>query len=343
MEEKWIDSQPELQPRESALRQAPTSVRERVSSDERPVSAEGISTHDRENQVALLLSNASLLIKHKEMTSARTLVYKALSLNSSHPVALKMAVSFLNPKTEFRAISKIMDVLCQVDYCFENLAMRARGFYEAGEDKKALELYFEAMSIVVDAPKELFDVYKNVGNILTRDKDYDGAEEYYHKAFTLNPSSDTLMINLGTLAMQKQDWGSALQHFRQAVAQNSMNEKAWVGLALVHQAMADLPLAIGNLETALDINPENRTAVHLFSAWVIQLGQYQKAIERLQDFLSRTEVDKDLSLVLIQLFCQTNRLDLALLEIERLLLWIPNDDVLLQVEQEIRDQCKTAV
>ena len=291
-----------------------------------------------ESQIATWLTNANILIKHNEPSSARALVYKALSVNSRHSLALQMAADFLHPQRDFEQIRKILNVLCRVEYSFETVARKARCHYDVGDDKVALEFYYEAMSLVLDETPALFEVYRNVGNILTREGDYEGAEEYYCKAFTMKPDSDQIRVNLGTLAMQKQDLASALEHFRAAVAAHTGNEKAWVGLALVHQAMGDVALALGNLETAMDINPENRTAVHLFVSWTLQQGQIQKAMERLEDYLSRVDMDQDLSLVLVNLFCQTSRLDLAMLEVERLLLWNPKDEKLLKIESELKSQ-----
>jgi tetratricopeptide (TPR) repeat protein len=346
MEEKLSSLERVYSPSQSGVRPDGISPSGRwtgsISSDESLVYAEGIQSQAVENHIASLLSNAKLLLKHQETGPARALVYKALALNSNHSVALKMATEFLDPKKDFEDIRKIINVLCSVDYCFENVARKARCHYDVGDDQNALKFYYEAMSLVIEETPALFDVYKNVGNILTREKDYDGAEEYYYKAFTIQPDSDVLRINLGTLAMQKQDMTEALDNFRKAVAANPKNEKAWVGLALVHQMMGDMQLAIGNLETALDLNPENRTAVHLFVNWVIQNGYLQRAIERLEDYLGRVDSDPDLSLVLIQLFCQTSRLDLALLELERLLLWNPHDEKLLGIEKELREEYRKA-
>jgi Flp pilus assembly protein TadD len=146
-----------------------------------------------------------------------------------------------------------------------------------------------------------------------------------------------LQVNLGTLALQQQSQEQAVTRFRTALEINPRNDKAWVGLALVHNEMGDHVLSRANLENALDVNAKNRTAVHLAASWAIRDQDYQFAIESLENFVSTVDCDQEMSLLLIHLFCMRNQFVEAQLELERLLLWDPTDEKLLQVEQEIRN------
>jgi tetratricopeptide (TPR) repeat protein len=287
------------------------------------------------NETATLIANADLLIKHGESQLAAHLLRKCLYLNSHHPEALKRLSHCLTRESELPVKMKVHQTLVQSDLNFETLAQLGHCYYQQNNDVKAREIYMEALGILTEESKELFEVYKNLGNISLRENDFDSAEEYYNKAHALNSRSDILLVNLGTLALQQQSLDLSVTRFREALEVNVRNDKAWVGLALVHNAMGDHVLARANLENALDVNSRNRTAVHLAASWAVRDQDLGFAIEALEDFVSEVDCDEEMSLLLIHLFCLRNQFIEARLELERLLLWNPKDAKLLQIEQEI--------
>ncbi|GIL16782.1 MAG: hypothetical protein BroJett040_05330 [Oligoflexia bacterium] len=289
-------------------------------------------------EISLYIYNSETLLKNNENSLARALMVKALQLDPFHIGALKQLSKCFNETTELASKIKIYEQLVKVDYSFETFVQMGHLHYKAGHNEMAKQFYFDGLGLLVSESFELFEVYKNLGNILVKEGDFEGAEEYYNKAFTLNPDSDQLHVNLGTLEVQKNDFSSALERFRRAVNINSSNDKAWVGLALVHNHMGDLQLARANIEKALDLNISNRTAVHLYVNWSQDEKSVDQGIERLQQYLAQVDSDKEMSLVLIHLYCMTNELNLALLEIERVLLWHPDATELIDLERQIRQQ-----
>jgi tetratricopeptide (TPR) repeat protein len=289
------------------------------------------------NETATLLTNADLLCKHGETDLAVHLLRKCLYLNGHHSEALKRLSLCLTQEKQLPLKTKVCEALVKQDLCFENMARLGHCYYQQNLDSKAREIYLEALSLMTDESAELFELFKNLGNICMREGDFDSAEEYYNKAFTLQPSSDALHINLGTLALQQQALELALSRFRLALEINARNDKAWVGLALVHNEMGDHVLSKANLENAIDINPRNRTAVHLAASWAVRDQNYPLAISALENFVSEVDCDEEMSLLLIHLFCVRGQYVEANLELERLLLWDPGNEKLLMVEQEIRN------
>jgi Tfp pilus assembly protein PilF len=289
------------------------------------------------NDTAILLTNADILFKHGEASMAAHLLRKCLYLNSNHPEALKRLAICLTTEKQLPLKTKVFEALVKNDLCFENMARLGHCLYQQNQDEKAKQTYMEAMGLMTGESTELFEVFKNLGNIAMREGDFEGAEEYYNKAFTIDAKSDVLHINLGTLALQQQEQDLAVTRFRTALEINPRNDKAWVGLALVHNEMGDHVLSRANLENALDINSRNRTAVHLAASWAIRDQDYAFAIESLENFVSDVDCDEEMSLLLIHLFCMRNQFVEARLELERLLLWEPTNERLLQVEQEIRN------
>lgn len=286
--------------------------------------------------IAELLVNAETLLKFDEKDLARGLISRALAVDSKNAAALTKLSKNLVSANDYELKIKIQKEICKSELSFKTISDLAHLYYKAGEDKLALETYYDSLNAVVDEVHELFEVYKNIGNILTREKDFDGAEENFNKAFSLNPDSDILAVNLGTLAVQQENFTLAIERYRNAVKLNPKNDKAWVGLALVHNQMGDLELAFANIERAIDLNAQNRTAVQLLVSWAVRDSKFQTAIEVVEEYLSSVDLDEEMSFVLVQLFCQMGQLDFALMEVERVLLWNPHCESAARLEQEIR-------
>ncbi len=291
----------------------------------------------RRMDAAVLITNSDLLMKHGESELATHLLRECLYLNSRHPEALKRLSSCLTQEKDLKLKAKVQETLVEADFCFENLTQLGHCYYQQKQDGKAHATYLEALTLVTEGSKGLFEVYKNLGNIAMHEGDFDGAEENYHKAFDLNPRSDVLLVNIGTLGLQKEELEKSVLKFREALEINSKNDKAWVGLALVHHAMGDLILSRANLENALDANPMNRTALHLASSWAARDLDFGFATQSLQNFVSEVECDEEMSLLLIHFLVMRNQFTEAELELERLLLWNPSNSKLLQIEQEIHN------
>lgn len=281
-------------------------------------------------EVATYLTNARLLIKHGEISLALNLLRQASNRDSKNPVTLDLLAECLERKMNFNEALVARRAAVQVDYGFETMFKFANVLYKKGSDDEALEKYFEALALLTGESAHLFELYKNMGNIFVRRGDFEGAEEYYNKAYTMDPHSDVLLVNLGTLEVQRGDYGKSLYCFRQAIEVNGDNDKAWVGLAMVHNHFGDVELAWANLETALDVNPRNRTAVHLLANWAARDLQWQKGISALENYLAAVEQDEEMSLVLLNLYCSRGDLDKARVEVEKVLLWNP-------AHHEVRD------
>lgn len=293
-------------------------------------------------RLASYIKNARVLMKHGEYSLALNILRQACNRDSRHPLTLDLLATCLETTSRHQEALIARRALVGIDYGFANLFKYATSLYKLGKDQEALDKYYEALAVLKEENESLFETYKNMGNIFVRQGDFDAAEEYYNKAYTMNPKSDVLLVNLGTLEVQRNDFDKSLYCFRNAVAINPQNDKAWVGLAMVHNHFGDSELAWANIESAVDINPKNRTAVHLAANWGVRDGRTQKAIEFLQSYLGSVEEDEDMSLVLINLFCTLGHVDKALLEMERVLLWNPRHVEVRSLKKKILDSQKVA-
>ena len=287
-------------------------------------------------RVGTYLFNAQVLTQHKEHHLAINLLRQASSLDSKNPLVLRSLADCLEALNKFDEAIFARKALVKYDYNYRSVFEYATLCYKMGQDQKALETYYEALSLISDEDPSLFELHKNIGNILIRQGDFDGAEENYNKAYGRFSNSDVLLVNLGTLEVQRQDYDRSLECFRKAVEINAENDKAWVGLALVHNQFGDHDLAWANLENALDINPKNRTAVHIMSNWAVRDCRVTRAIEALQNYLAGNEADEEMSLLLINLFCQQGQIHCAQLEVEKLYCWNPSNLEVQKVRQQLQ-------
>ncbi len=272
------------------------------------------------NIVDLLMKNAILLMAAKEGRLAFNILRNVLIRQPNHAQALQLMGECLKNENRFEEALKCFRAHAKIVRTTKSYAAIAEMLYLSERDEAALASYRDVLKSVVTDSELLFDIYKNVGNIHVRAGDYDAAEEFYDKAYTLHPESDVLLVNYGTLEIQRGAWNEAVSRFRRAVEINPTSDRAWVGLAMVHRTMGDLELAKANLECALDINSSNRTALRLAIDWAGQDHDFASAIPRLQNYIG-TEggEDAEMSFLLAKTLVQAGRLRDARVEVERVL------------------------
>ncbi len=284
-----------------------------------------------------LLKHARRLQKNREHSLALALLRKATSLESDHFAALSLMAEILGETGKRSEALKVRKVLKEFHPDFSTFYEFANELYLTGQhDEEALKAYFECLAVMEDPCPQLFEIYKNMGNISVKLSDFDGAEEFYNKAYTVKSDSDTLLINFGTLEVQRGDFDKALFCFRQAIQVNEKNDKAWVGLALMHSEYGDSALAWANLTTALDLHPQNRTAVLLFAKWAFRDHCENLAIPILETYLSLNNFDEELSLILIQLYVYLNEFTKAEIETTKILAWNPNFKEAREIQKQLR-------
>ncbi len=270
--------------------------------------------------VDLLMKNATVLVAAKEGRLAFNILRNVLMRNPEHAPALKMMGECLKAESRYEEALKCFKAYAKIARSTEAHAAVGEILYLVERDEAALATYRDVLKTVITDVNLLFEVYKNVGNIHTRAGDFEAAEEFYDKAYTLRPESDVLLVNYGTLEIQRGAWNEAVSRFRRAVEINPMSDRGWVGLAMVHQTMGDLELAKANIQRALDINSANRTALRLAVDWAAQDQDFSSVITRLQNYVGGAGCeDAEMSFMLARTMVQAGHLRDARVEIERVL------------------------
>ncbi len=268
------------------------------------------------------ISNARLLSKNGEYDLALNLLRQAFNIQT-HEVIFKEMCSTLISKKSWNEARQIGAKWHQMYPDFESSFVKAQVEYELGLDDQSLQSYFECLSYVADEKVELFDIFKNIGNIYVRKGDFESAEEFYNKAYSFNNHSDILYVNYGILEMQRGDLNKAKDRFRTALHVNARNDKAWTSLAMVHFEFGDEDLGAANIKKALDLNPTNKTAISFCYQKMNQKKHSEFMIEAMQKCLGIGEFDEEVSCMLVQKLHEMGQVQLAILECSRLLLWNP--------------------
>lgn len=263
-------------------------------------------------KAVIYLKNAKVLLQNEEPNLALQLLRQASNLHSTHPDVLKSLGEVLEQQKKWDEAYKVYQKLCHVQPNFFSFYKKAEVEYILEKDDLSLQTYFEALAHLTEDCAELFSVYKNMGNILVRQKDFDGAEEYYNKAYSKNPDSDTLFVNFGTLEIQREDFNKAITCFRQAIQLNDCNDKAWIGLAFVHFRFGDQELSWGNLMKAMDLNPTNKTAVQFMMNWMEDKSKEEEIKTRLANYLEQQAFDEDVNLYFIQMLVRSGQTNEAI-------------------------------
>ncbi len=289
------------------------------SKDATPTSEARLGT---ESRVGAWLKQAQLLARHGEYGASEAILRQVLWADSQNREAIEKMGQVLEHQGRFDESLRVFRALHRQSAEMTPMGTDprlhvARLLYILEEDHSALALYQEILSNEVPAEDQLFETYKNVGNILCRQGDFEGAEEFYNKAHVLQPKSDVLLVNFGTLEIQRDRLDLAKDRFRAALEENPHNDRAWVGLALIHRHKGDFELSWGNLERALDLAPYNRTALRLMVEWAVRDGRLSSAITRLEAHIAVNQEDTELIFQLVKALALVGRFAEALLECER--------------------------
>lgn len=290
-------------------------------------------------EVAELLINARALFEKGEVQLAQDLYESVLKSNPVQELAIRGVAEcekffFQHDKALLKLKSLVLHHSTGANFKLLGDQLYAMGYLE-----DAVEAYLRSLQKMDLHEAEQFVVYKNLGNIFLKLGEVDGAEEFYNKAYTIDPDSDTLFVNYGSLYVYRGDYNKALERFRQAIALNDKNDKAWVGLAMIHREFGDLELAWANVEKALDISPGNESAIKLVCDWAMKDNEIDKANRRISAYVPLHTDDAVVLMWYAKFLYFSGQLELAKKQIEQALKINPHleggYDVLAVIQSEM--------
>ncbi len=117
-----------------------------------------------------------------------------------------------------------------------------------------------------------WEVLKEKGNALFKEKRYDDAIIYYEKAIKINNSIEVLYSNKGTCEKKLEKYKEAIRDYKKALEINPKNTKNLNRLASVYIIVGNLGEAKMTQQKALNFEPNN-------SEYKEQMGNIEKIIE----------------------------------------------------------------
>jgi tetratricopeptide (TPR) repeat protein len=268
--------------------------------------------------VGYLLKNALLLVDGGEFSLARNVLGDILRRNSNHVEAIRWMGWCFRQEGQLENARKCYEQLVQRRVTEQDLFELGEIYYSLKRDSDALGAWLDALGQCDAESPRLFDLHKNLGNVFTRQGDYDGAEENYNKALIIRPNSDILYVNLGSLNFQRAHYKQALEYFKKGIELNSYNDRAWCGVALVAREMKDEEWASSVLMRCLDLNPYNLVALQVLINWAQVDCQWDAAIARVLQYLEKFHDDSEVIYALAGLYYQKGALLEAEMELTRL-------------------------
>lgn len=273
--------------------------------------------------VALLFHNAKILFNFKDFHDALILLRESLNMDSFNVNLIDLCRKTLFQIGLRDESLKLLEASQRIRYSPDKSIELARIYVANEQNDMALAQLFDVLSQFVEDETLLFETYKNIGCVYLKEKEFDLAAEYFHKAYAINSSDDTLLVNLGVMEYLKKDISQSLFYLREAINNNQKNDKAWVGLAMAHLEFGDRDLSWSNLTKAIDVDPMNRTALILLNDLAESDSQLEYCQNALITFLEGENFDEQISHLLIHVFIKRNDFQRAQLESLKSYLWNP--------------------
>jgi tetratricopeptide (TPR) repeat protein len=293
-----------------------------------------------ESYVELLARNARLLFENGQIDLAQNLATEILRLRPYDTSAIRMMGQCFSKLGDFELAVRCFQSATKIEGSSQNYFFLAESLYELGALDQAHQAYSESLDRMEGEESTLFEIFKKLGNIAVRKSDFDAAEDFYNRAFAINPESDILLVNYGTLEVQRGNWEAAKCRFQDAITINQACDRAWIGLAVAFKATGDSEMAFANIQRAMDINTINSSGIRLYAEWAIEVGRPHDAITRLETYFSKVQEDMDVMPLFIVALLTVGRKNQALIEYDRLCLSrpdhadIPNLKVLLHPSRQ---------
>ena len=120
-----------------------------------------------------------------------------------------------------------------------------------------------------------YEAFKKAAYCLLCLGDIDSAQEYLNKALLLNKDGRDPEINLikGLILKENKKYSLASENFQKILEKDSKNDEAWAQLAEIRSELGDFEMAYVNLQQALDLNPENESALKVKIRWSASFQQ----------------------------------------------------------------------
>jgi tetratricopeptide (TPR) repeat protein len=144
---------------------------------------------------------------------------------------------------------------------------------------KALNFYLDALDLF--GPDS--DLLANIGECYMEMSEYDRAKDYFNKASKLDPYNDEVYYYLGLCHAKEDRWLSAINAYFKAIEIEDRREEYFSNLAMAFSKVGEFAKAHYYYLKATEIGPEQCEIWKDHIAFLIQLGELEKALEVVEE------------------------------------------------------------
>ncbi len=283
-----------------------------------------------------LLENAELLLRTREFVLARHLYAYILRDLPTETRALRGLGICLLKLGDLLASRKCFKALLDLSPSEENWFWIGQCYLTEGNDSLALHYFHKIAHPELIPLPERFDLYKEMGNCLTRMDRFEIAEVNYRNALQIDPQSDVVHVNLGTLELQRGRAPQALLAFEAALKLNPQNPKAHCGVGMALLSENKFEEAEVQLTACLDIDSQSTVALHQLLTIAHSKDDYGIVKERLNRFLTRAPHNADMRFALAAVLFREQEWAACEVELEMTLSHAPEHKKSKELLEEIR-------
>jgi tetratricopeptide (TPR) repeat protein len=182
--------------------------------------------------------------------------------------------------------------LVDCDDCADNQYLLASALVKSGNEREALDVLHQIVDESTEASWLLFTVYKTIGNLYLRAKDFEAAEEYFNRAFAINSEDLNLLLSYGYLFLHLGQLDQAKLRFADITCRDKDFAEAYIGLALVHSSVGEFDLACANLAHVLDRQENNKMALFLHYNWSDKAENPDVTLDYIDNYLKTNPQDE---------------------------------------------------
>jgi len=136
--------------------------------------------------------------------------------------------------------------------------------------------------------KPIAEYYSNLGDLLKRHGDPEGALAAHHAAVNMKPADALILHNYGNALGFVKQFNAAKDAFKAAISHDPRFIKAYTGLAKVYERQALLPEAVSTLQQALSLAPNDADVLSTMSMLQLIMGDFEKGWLNYQNRMAAT-------------------------------------------------------
>jgi len=183
--------------------------------------------------------------------------------------------------------------LVECEPSLENQYLLAQALFTSENDREALSVYHQILDQLAEPTWLMFSIYKNIGSIYMKAKDFEAAEESFNKAHTINSDDLNLLVSYGYLYLHAGRLNEAKDRFAAILEKDKDFSEAYIGLGILHATVGEFELACANLSHVLDKTPSHKLALYLHYTWSDKHLSSEASIDFINNFLKEFPRDQE--------------------------------------------------